>query len=77
MLVATGSFSPLLRTYIKFKNDYNVEDYVKYCNSRRKRSLLAQFRMGILLLAIESGRFKGINVCEIYCKFCSKLNGRG
>ncbi len=30
-----------LRTYIKFKDDYNVEDYIKYCNSRRKRSLLA------------------------------------
>ncbi len=61
---------PKLRTYIKFKDDYNVEDYVKYCNSRRKHSLLAQFRMGILPLAIETGRFKGINVCERYCKFC-------
>ncbi len=26
---------PKLRTYIKFKDDYNVEDYVKFCNSRR------------------------------------------
>ncbi len=61
---------PKLRTYIKFKDDYNVEDYVKFCNSRRKHSLLAPFRMGISLLAIETGRFKGINVCERYCKFC-------
>ncbi len=34
---------PKLRTYIKFKGDYNVEDYVKYYNSRSKRSLLAQY----------------------------------
>ncbi len=34
---------PKLRRSIKFKDGYNVEDYVKYCNSRRKSSLLAQF----------------------------------
>ncbi len=61
---------PKLRTYIKSKDDYNVEDYVKYCNSRRKYSMLVQFRMVILPLAIETSRFKGINVCERYCKFC-------
>ena len=64
---------PKLRTYIKFKNEYNVEGYVKYCNSRRKRSLLAQFRMDILPLAIETGRFKGINVNERYCLFCPNV----
>ncbi len=63
-----------LRTYIKFKDDYNVEDNVNYCNSRRKLSLLAQFRMGILPLAIATGRFKAVNVCERYCKFCPNLN---
>ncbi len=46
--------------YIKFKDDDNVEGYVKYCNTRRKRSLLAQFRKGILPIAIDTGRFKGM-----------------
>ncbi len=60
---------PKLRTYIKFKDDYNVDVYAKYCNSIRKRSLLAQFRMDILPLANETGRFKGTNVSERYRKF--------
>jgi len=64
---------PKLRTYVKFKDTFVTEDYVKYCLSRRKRSLLAQFRMGVLPLAIETGRFKGINVNERYCKFCPDL----
>ena len=38
---------------------------------RRKRSLLAQFRMGVLPLAIETGRFKGIKLNERLCKFCN------
>ncbi len=50
----------------------NVEGYVKYCNPK-KHLLLAQFRMGILPLAIETGKFKGINVSEKYCTFCPNL----
>ncbi len=53
-------------TYIKFNDDYYLEEYVKYCNSRRKYSLLVQFRMGILPLAAETDRFKGINVNQRY-----------
>ncbi len=56
---------PKLRTFMKFKDIFNAEDYVK-CNSRRKCSFLAQFSMGILPLAIETGRCKGID--EQYCK---------
>ncbi len=62
-------FKPKLKQYVTFKDDYNVEGYVKYCNCRRKCSQLAQFRMGILPIAIETGRFNGINVIERYCKF--------
>ncbi len=29
--------------------------------------------MGILHLAIQTNRFKGINIYERYCKFCSNL----
>ncbi len=44
---------PKLRTYIKFKDDYNVEDYVKFCNSRRNRLRLAQFSMAKCLLPLK------------------------
>ncbi len=43
---------PKLRTYITFKDDHSVEHYVKYYNSGRKCSLLTQFRIYILPLAI-------------------------
>ena len=68
------SSKPKLRTYITFKNTINTEDYVKQCISRRKRSLLAQFRLGILPLAIETGRFKGVEARERVCKICNTDN---
>ncbi len=61
---------PKLRTYVTFKENYCLEDYVKYCLSRKKRSLLAQLRIGILPIALETGRFKGIDVNMRYCKCC-------
>ncbi len=61
---------PKLRTYVTFKNLFETETYVIKCYSRRKRSLLAQLRMGVLPLAIETGRFKGIPSHERFCKVC-------
>lgn len=49
---------PKLRTYVKFKNTYVTEGYVNSCLPRFQRSLLSQFRAGILPLEIETGRFK-------------------
>ena len=46
---------PKLRNYVKFKQNINVEDYVISNISRSQRSLLAQLRMGILPLNIETG----------------------
>ena len=62
---------PKLRTYITYKNTFQVEEYTKYCKSRRKRSLLAQFRMGILPIAIETGRFKNESIENRVCKVCT------
>ncbi len=56
------TLKPILRTYIKFKEQFETEQHIKYCVSCHKRSLLAQFRMGVLPLAIETGRFKSIPV---------------
>ena len=41
--------------------------------SRPKRSILAQFRSGILPLKVETGRFQQIPVEDRTCNFCSGL----
>ena len=66
------SLKPKLRTYLLFKKDLSPEPYVKLCKSRRKRSILAQFRMGVLPLEIETGRFKNIQPEERYCVLCNQ-----
>ncbi len=65
------TLKPKLGIYIKFKEQFETKQYLQICVSRRKRSLLAQFRMGVLLLAIETGRFKSIHVEEILCVLCN------
>ena len=62
---------PKLRTYMTYKNCLESEEYVKHCLSRRKRSLLAQFRMGVLPIAIETGRFKNEPVENRICQLCN------
>ena len=51
---------PKLREYIKFKETFHTESYLKVFLPKHKRSLIAQFRCGILPLHIETGRFKNI-----------------
>ncbi len=48
---------PKLRTYIKFKKDFEVEPYVLPFMSRQRRSYLAQLRNVILPLQLEVGRW--------------------
>lgn len=62
--------SPKLRTYISFKNNYCTEAYLKKIHNRNYRSCLAQFRCGILPLAIETGRFQNIPLEYRLCIFC-------
>ena len=61
---------PKLRKYVTFKESIATEDYTKYITSRQSRSLLAQFRSGILPLKIETGRFKNLDVSERLCELC-------
>ncbi len=65
------STKPKLRTYVKFKENICTEDCVKHCTSRRKRSLMAQFRIGILQLHIETGRFRDKRINERVCLLCN------
>ena len=53
------SSKPKLRRYVKYKSSFEAESYVKAVGlSKRDRSLLCQFRVGILPLRIETGRFR-------------------
>ena len=61
---------PKLRTYIKFKNTYETEPYVFKVFDRGHRSILAQFRTGILPLAVETGRYTNIPLEYRLCTFC-------
>ncbi len=45
---------PKLQTFITFKENIETESYIKYCMLRR-RSLLAQLRLGILTLHLKMG----------------------
>jgi len=51
---------PKLRTYALYKHEFVVENYVYSNISKFNRSLVAQFRSGILPLHIETGRFNNI-----------------
>lgn len=62
---------PKLRTYIKFKECYKVEDYVISFINRYQRSYLAQLRVGILPLHIETGRWYNVKEEDRTCKVCN------
>ncbi len=61
---------PKLRTYRKYKTELVPEDYVLRLMSRYHRSTFAKFRCGILPLAIEVGRYRGVKVEERICPLC-------
>ena len=63
---------PKLRTYVTYKNLYKVEPYVYKVMNRGHRSIIAQFRTGILPLAIETGRYNDIPLQYRLCNFCSE-----
>ena len=61
---------PKLRTYITIKHKYETELYVKMNIKKQERSVMAQFRCGILSLRIETGRFRNEAPDERFCTFC-------
>ncbi len=64
---------PKLRTYITFKNAYEVEPHTLSFMNRKHRSYLAQYRCGILPLSIETGRWGSIPLEDRNCKMCDSL----
>jgi hypothetical protein len=61
---------PKLRTYKTFKFNFCTEPYVSNCQSRFKRSLIAQLRSGTLPLRIETGRHRNVKLEDRICQFC-------
>ena len=59
-----------LRVYRTLKENYGVEEYVAMNLDRGDRSFLAQFRMGILPIRVETGRFKQEKLEERICVLC-------
>ncbi len=51
--------------------EMKTEDYVKYCLNRNRRSIISHFRIGILPLHIETGRFRNVKEDERNCHVCN------
>lgn len=66
------SSQPKLRTYISFKSDIYAEPYLLKYLPPHLRSVIAQFRCGILPIEIELGRYRGKSPEERLCPFCDE-----
>ncbi len=64
---------PKLGAYNQYKEQRGEEKYALTGMSRRERSLLAQFRFGILPLEIGVGRFRNKPMGERKCPFCAEV----
>ena len=53
------------------KPSFGTEEYVKINLTRPQRSILAQIRLGILPLYIETGRYTGVKVENRICSLCN------
>ena len=60
-----------LRLYRLFKERMTPDAYTQQGMSRNLRQLLAKFRSGTLPIAIETGRYQGIQLEDRICKFCA------
>ena len=58
---------PKLGTYGTFKDNIDVEPYVKDCNLRQNGSIMAQIRCGILPIRVETGRLCGLPIDNRLC----------
>lgn len=61
---------PKLRLYQSIKTNFKTENFLEMNISKSQRSIMAQFRCGILPIRIETGRYKGGPVDERICNFC-------
>ena len=62
---------PKLGLYRQFKKTFETQNYVNLNMSKYQRSLTAKLRMGILPLALETGRYTNIALKERGCFYCN------
>jgi exonuclease III len=62
---------PKLRTYVQLKPSCGTENYVQLNLDRNNRSVLAQFRCGILPLHVETGRYSNTKLEDRKCTLCN------
>ena len=65
------SYKPKLRTYKQGKENKCVANYFMMNLTCKKRSMLAQLRMGVLP-NIETGRYKNIPADQRFCFVCKE-----
>ncbi len=61
-----------LRTYRTFKTEMSTAPHLNCNLPKCQRSLISQLRLGILPIAIETGRFTGIPEYERICQLCTQ-----
>ena len=66
------SFQAKIKNFCKIQIRNKTELYVSSPLPKSKRSLLSQFRCGILPLATETGRYQQIPSNERYCTICDE-----
>ncbi len=59
-----------LRTYVTFKNEFNVESYLLNPIQKCQRSVFAKLRCGILPLHIKTGQYTDTTLENHLCEFC-------
>ena len=62
-----------LRTYRKFKENYDTEQYVKVITQKRYRSAYAKFRCGVAPIKLETCRY-GLNRMPVDQRLCESCN---
>ena len=64
---------PKLRHFKSYKTTFDAENYICKYFPKRKRSLFAQLRVGILPLEIETGRYRNKPPENRFCHFCVNI----
>ena len=71
LLLQSISKKPKLRLFKQIMCEEGVENYVKLNLTSGERSMIAQIRMGILPIRIETGRFTNMKIKDRICQFCN------
>ena len=59
-----------LRTYCKFKSEFQTETYCTMILPPNHRAAFSKFRCGVAPIRLETGRFEGLPVERRLCPFC-------